>query len=574
MTKTIMLGNEAIARGAWEAGVRVISSYPGTPSTEITEAAAQYKDDMHVEWAPNEKVAVETAIGAGIAGARSMSCMKHVGLNVAADPLFTAAYNGVTGGVVLVVADDMGCHSSQNEQDSRFYARSAGVPMLEPADSQEAKDFTKLGYEISEKFDEPVLLRMGTRISHSRGIVEMEERAEKELIPYEKNISKYVSMPAMAVKLHIEQEARFARLREAIPALGVNKVEMRDTKIGVITSGICYNYVREALPEASVLKLGMVYPISEAQIREFAGKVDKLYAIEEGEPFFEKQIRAMGIEISGKELFTIQGEYSTEMIKAAILGETADHIAKQAAPPRPPVLCAGCPHRATFYALSSLKKTVTGDIGCYTLGALAPLSAMDTTLCMGASITVAHGMEMARGSEFAKDVVAVIGDSTFFHSGMTGLVNMRYNGSTSTVMILDNRITGMTGHQDNPSTGRNAVGEAAYATDIEGIVRAIGIEHVYTIDPFEVQDLRKLIKRETERGELSVIIVRRPCALIEKKRLPALKVTDDCVKCGMCLKIGCPAIENVNGKPVISPEACVGCTLCARMCAKGAIREV
>lgn len=573
MEKKIMLGNEAFARGAYEAGVKVVSSYPGTPSTEITESAAKY-DEMHVEWSTNEKVGVEVVAGASLAGVRAMSCMKHVGLNVAADPLFTAAYTGVNAGMVLVVADDMGCHSSQNEQDSRFYARSAGVPMLEPSSAQECKEFMKIAFEISEQYDEPVLVRSNTRISHSRGIVELKAREEQPMREYVKNIQKNIPMPAMAVKLHIEQEKRLKRLAEAANSLPVNRVEMNSDKIGVITAGIGYQYVKEALPDASVLKLGLVYPLPKKLIADFASKVEKLYVIEEGEPFFENQCKAMGIAVTGKDLFTIQGEYSANMIRKAFGRPVPESLPRQEAPGRPPLLCPGCPHRGVFYVLSKLKKTVTGDIGCYTLGALAPLSAMDTTLCMGGSITMAHGMEMARGKEFAKDVVAVIGDSTFFHSGITGLINMRYNGATGTVIVLDNRITGMTGHQDNPSTGRDAKGNPAPAIDIEGLVRACGVEHVVTVDPFDLKALTAAVKEETARGELSVIIAKRPCALIVKQTNPPLVVTDACKSCGACLKIGCPAIEKrPDGRAVIAFDRCNGCGLCTKVCPFGAIGE-
>lgn len=573
MEKKIMLGNEAIARGAYEAGVRVVSSYPGTPSTEITESATKY-DEMYVEWATNEKVGLEVAIGAEVAGGRALSCMKHVGLNVAADPLFTAACTGVNAGLVIVVADDNGCHSSQNEQDSRFYAMSAGVPMLEPSSSQECKDFTKLAYQISEEYDEPVLLRSNTRVSHSRGIVTLEEREERPLKEYVKDIQKNVPMPAMAKKLHVIQEQRLRRLAEDANTLGINRMEMGSEDIGVITSGICYEYVKEALPEASVLKLGMAYPLPMKLIQDFASKVKTLYIIEEGQPFFEMQIKAQGIACKGKELFTIQGEYSVNMLKKAILGQEIAHVPAQDAAGRPPLFCAGCPHRALFYVLSKLKKTVTGDIGCYTLGALLPLSAMDTCMCMGASITMAHGMEKARGQEYAKDLVAVIGDSTFFHSGITGLINMKYNGATGTVIILDNRTTGMTGHQDNPCTGKNAKGGQAYAVDIPTLCRACGVEHVLEIDPFDMKAMEKAIKEETARRELSVIVSKRPCALIVKQLDRKFKITEACKKCKKCMKIGCPAIEIQQGKVVIAPERCNGCGLCVQLCSHGAIGEV
>lgn len=569
MEKKIMLGNEAFARGAYEAGVKVISSYPGTPSTEVTETASKY-DDIHVEWAPNEKVGVEVAVGASIGGVRSLSCMKHVGLNVAADPFFTAAYTGVTGGAVILVADDNGCHSSQNEQDSRYYGRSAGVPMLEPANAQECKEYIKLAYEISEKYDTIVLIRSNTRISHSRGIVELGERSEKKRIPYEKDIQKYVAMPAMAKKLHVAQEKRMNKIAEDADSMDINRIEMGDTSVGIITSGICYQYVKEAMPDASVLKMGLINSIPKGLIKDFASKVDKLYIIEEGDPFFEEQIRAMGVDVAGgKELFSIQGEYSANMIKAAFGLPVADTVKIDDAPGRPPLLCAGCPHRGLFHVLSKLKKTVLGDIGCYTLGALAPTSAMDACLCMGASITMAHGFEKAAGD--SKDVVAVLGDSTFFHSGITGLVNMNYNGSKGTVIILDNRITGMTGHQDNPSTGRDAKGNEAPAIDIAGICRACGVKNIVEIDPFDIKGLEKVIKEETAREELSVIITKRPCALIVKQPNIPYLITDKCKNCKMCMKIGCPAIEERDGRPFIVAESCVGCDLCARVCPFDAI---
>lgn len=568
MEKKIMLGNEAFARGAYEAGVKVVSSYPGTPSTEVTENLAKCKG-IHVEWAPNEKVGVEVAMGASIGGVRSLSCMKHVGLNVAADPFFTAAYTGVTGGAVILVADDNGCHSSQNEQDSRYYGRSAGVPMLEPSNSQECKEYIKLAYDISEKYDTVVLIRSNTRISHSRGIVELGERIEKDIIPYEKNVQKYVAMPAMAKKLHIAQEKRMNQIAEDSNTMEINRVEMGDTSIGIITSGICYQYVKEAMPDVSILKMGLINPIPKKLIEDFASKVDKLYVIEEGNPYFEEQIRAMGVELAGgKDMFTIQGEYSANMIRKAFGLPVAENVEITDAPGRPPLLCAGCPHRGLFHVLSKLKKTVMGDIGCYTLGALPPTASIDACLCMGASITMAHGFEQATGSS---DHVAVLGDSTFFHSGITGLVNMNYNGSKGTVIILDNRITGMTGHQDNPSTGKNAMGEEAPAIDIAGICRACGVKHVTEIDPFKVKELEEIVKRETARDELSVIITKRPCALIVKQPDIPYHVTDKCKNCKMCMKIGCPAIEEKDGRPIVVPERCVGCGLCAEVCPFGAI---
>ena len=495
--------------------------------------------------------------------------MKHVGLNVAADPFFTAAYTGVTGGAVILVADDNGCHSSQNEQDSRYYGRSAGVPMLEPSNSQECKEYIKMAYDISEKYDTVVLIRSNTRISHSRGIVELGERVEKDIIPYEKNVQKYVAMPAMAKKLHIAQEKRMNQIAEDSNTMDINRVEMGDTSIGIITSGICYQYVKEAMPDVSILKMGLINPIPKKLIEDFASKVDKLYVIEEGNPYFEEQIRAMGVELAGgKDMFTIQGEYSANMIRKAFGLPVAENVEITDAPGRPPLLCAGCPHRGLFHVLSKLKKTVMGDIGCYTLGALPPTAAIDACLCMGASITMAHGFEQATGSS---DHVAVLGDSTFFHSGITGLVNMNYNGSKGTVIILDNRITGMTGHQDNPSTGKNAMGEEAPAIDIAGICRACGVKHVTEIDPFKVKELEEIVKRETARDELSVIITKRPCALIVKQPDIPYHVTDKCKNCKMCMKIGCPAIEEKDGRPIVVPERCVGCGLCAEVCPFGAI---
>lgn len=574
MNKKIMLGNEAFARGAYEAGVKVVSSYPGTPSTEVTENAAKY-DGIHVEWAPNEKVGVEVAVGASIGGVRSLSCMKHVGLNVAADPFFTAAYTGVTGGAVVLVADDNGCHSSQNEQDSRYYGKSAGVPVLEPANAQECKDYIKLAYEISEKYDTVVLLRSNTRISHSRGIVELGEKVEKERIPYVKNMQKYVAMPAMAKKLHVAQEKRMNQIAEdsadmEFNGVKLNTIEMNDTSIGIVTSGICYQYVKEALPEASVLKMGLINPLPVKMIEDFAEKVDKLYIIEEGDPFFEEQLKAAGIKFAGgKEMFTIQGEYSANMIRKAFGREVAETVTIDDAPGRPPLLCAGCPHRGLFHVLSKLKKTVLGDIGCYTLSSLPPTSSMDACLCMGASISMAHGFEKAAGS--SKDHVAVLGDSTFFHSGITGLINMNYNGATGTVIILDNRITGMTGHQQNPATGKNAKGEEAPAIDIATLVRACGVKNVVEVDPFDIKEVERIVKEETAREELSVIITKRPCALIVKQPDIPYVVTDKCKNCKMCMKIGCPAIEEKDGRPYIVPDRCVGCGLCENVCPFGAI---
>ena len=581
MARKIMLGNEAFARGAWEAGVRVASSYPGTPSTEVTETLSKCGDEIHVEWAPNEKVGVEVAFGASVGGARALSCMKHVGLNVAADPFFTAAYNGVNGGFVVLVADDNGCHSSQNEQDSRYHGRAAGVPVLEPADPQECKDFMKLAYDMSEKYDTLILMKSNTRISHSRGIVEEEDRIEREVIPYEKNFQKYVSMPAMARRLHVEQEKRLNRIAEDASQLmaggqPLNRVEMNDPEIGIVTSGICYQYVKEALPEASVFKMGLINPMPLKDIADFASKVKKLYVIEEGNPFFEEQIRAAGIAVhGGKELFTIQGEYSVNMIRKAMgkpIPETALKEEVAPAPGRPPLLCAGCPHKGLFYVLSKLKTTVMGDIGCYTLAALAPTNAIDTCLCMGGSIGMEHGFEKATGD--SKNLVAVLGDSTFLHSGITGLLNMVYNEAKGTVIILDNRITGMTGHQQNPGSGKNAKGEMAPAVNFEELVKALGVKNVTVINPFEVKDLEAVIKRETDRDELSVIITRRPCVMITKQEGTPNVITDNCKNCRQCMKVGCPAIEMKDGRPYIVTTSCVGCGLCTRVCPFDAIKSL
>ncbi len=571
MAKQLMLGNAAFARGAYEAGATVAAAYPGTPSTEITENVAKY-DEIKAQWAPNEKVALEVAIGASIGGARALCAMKHVGLNVAADPLFTAAYTGVNGGLVVIVADDPGMHSSQNEQDSRFYARSSHVPMLEPSDSMEAKELVKTAFDLSEKFDTPVLVRSNTRLSHSQGIVELGDRQDVPLKDYEKNIAKFVMMPGMARGRHVVVEKHMDDLAQFAETTELNRIEMNDTSIGIITAGVTYNDVKEALPDASILKLGMVHPLPEKKIKEFADKVDKLYVIEELEPFFEDQIKAMGIEVIGKQIFTVQGEYSANMIAKAITGKESEARNPGQLPMRPPVMCPGCPHRGVYYVLNKLKIKATGDIGCYTLGALAPLESIDTCVCMGASIGMATGLEKARGKDFARKLVAVIGDSTFFHSGITGLVDMVYNGGTSTVIILDNSTTGMTGHQDHPSTGKNLKGDIAPSVDIEGLVRSIGVKHVRTVDPFDLKELEKVIKEETGREEPSVIITKRECVLLDKKNvLPPYFINDNCTSCGICLRLGCPAIEKREDGMVINETQCTGCGLCAEVCRFGAI---
>lgn len=573
--KELMLGNEAVARGAYEAGVRVAVAYPGTPSTEITENMAKYsKDEVYCEWAPNEKVALEVAIGASMGGARAICCMKHVGVNVAADPLFTAAYTGVRGGLVLVAADDPGMHSSQNEQDSRFYARSAHVPMLEPADSAECREYVMRAFEISEKYDTPVMLRLVTRIAHARSLVEEGVRQEIPLKDYEKDIKKYVMMPGNAKGRHVVVEVREKKLEEEIDALGFNRVEMADTKVGVVCSGSAYQYVKEALPNASVLKLGMVYPLPEKLIRDFASKVDQLLVVEELEPFFEDAIKAMGIPCSGKDKTGLQGELFVRKVGRLFGGEADCGPAEtQGVPMRPPVLCPGCPHRAVFYVLKKLGLTVAADIGCYTLGAMPPLAAVDSVVCMGASIGMALGLEKARGRDFAKKTVAVIGDSTFVHSGITGLVDMVYNQGHSTVIIVDNSTTGMTGHQPNPTTGFNVRGEIAPQLDVVKLCEAIGVPSVRVVDPFDMKELEQTIMEESEKDVPSVIIARRPCALlVKKKTAPCAINTDKCRKCGMCMKIGCPAILKAeNGQVSIDGSLCNGCGLCKEMCHFGAI---
>ncbi len=574
----LMLGNQAVARGLYEAGVTVVSSYPGTPSTEITEFASTYpEEEMHTEWASNEKVACETAVGASIAGARSFTAMKHVGLNVAADPLFTASYTGVTGGMVIAVADDQGMHSSQNEQDSRHYAMAAKVPMLEPSDSAECKDFTKLAYDISEQFDTPVILRLSTRVSHSQSKVEEEERCEHILGEYVKNPQKYVMMPAFAKAKHVVVEERTAKLIEYAETTPLNAVEMNDTKIGVITAGIAYQYAKEALGEnASYLKLGMVYPMPEKLIKDFAAKVDKLYVVEELDDFIETHCRKLGLNPIGKELFTLIGEYSQTYLRDKILGEKNECLEfGENVPVRPPVMCAGCPHRGVFYTLKKLGCMVSGDIGCYTLGAAAPLQAMDSTVCMGASISGLHGFNKARKGEFEGKAVAVIGDSTFIHSGITGLINIAYNRSNSTVIILDNSITGMTGHQNNPANGKNIHGEPANAVDLESLVKSIGINRVTVVDPGNLSEVEAVIKEELAAEEPSVIITRKPCALLKTvKHKPPFKVdADKCKSCKACMKIGCPAISMTGGNAKIDNTLCVGCGLCTQMCKFDAIQE-
>lgn len=576
MTKYELLsGNEAIARGAYEAGVKVACAYPGTPSTEILENIAHY-DRIKSQWAPNEKVALEVCIGASIAGARSLAAMKHVGVNVAADPLLTFSYTGVNGGMVLVSADDPEMHSSQNEQDNRYYGLLAKIPVLEPSDSQEAKDFTKLGLVLSETFDTPVILRTTTRVNHSKSLVAIEEPQEIELKPYVKDPAKYVMTPAYAKGRHAVVEERRRALTEYAAATPLNRVEPGDRKVGIITSGISYQYLKEIMPEASFLKLGLLWPLNEKLIKDFADSVDQVYVVEELEPVLELQIKAMGIKVVGKEVIPRRGELSEEILRKVFQRETAasPYISSQSLPVRPPILCPGCSHRGIFYTLKKLGLHVAGDIGCYALGSAPPFGCLDTTICMGASVTAAFGMELARGQEFAQGTVAVIGDSTFFHSGITGLVDLVYNKGQSTILILDNSITAMTGHQDNPGTGKDIHGLPAPQISIEKLVESIGIQRIRIIDPFDLKHSEQVIKEELAADEPSVIIVRRPCALYVRLKNPPFRVKQqDCIGCKTCLKLGCPAIYMEGSKAVIDSLVCVGCGLCPKVCPKKAIEE-
>lgn len=574
--KKLMLGNEAIARGLYEAGVKIVSSYPGTPSTEITEFAAKY-DDIYCEWAPNEKVATEVAFGASLRGARTACAMKHVGLNVAADPLFTLSYTGVNGGLVLFVADDPAMHSSQNEQDSRHYAIAAKVPMLEPADSAEAKEFVKQAYEISEKYDTPVIVRMCTRIAHSQSSVELCDRVEKELPEYEKNPQKYIMAPANAVRRHPFVEERTKKISALGETTDLNRVEMGGTEIGIVCSGTCYQYVKEVFGDTvSVLKLGIVNPLPNKLFKDFAAKVDKLYVIEELDGIIESHLKNIGIDCIGKEMFSPIGEYNQTTIRKAFGLDVPESVELDTpVPGRPPVMCAGCPHRGMFYTLSKHKITVLGDIGCYTLGSAAPLFALDSTLCMGASVSGIHGFNKAGGPENEHKTVCVIGDSTFMHSGMTGLVNIAYNQSNSTVIILDNHITGMTGHQQNPTTGYTLKGEPVAAVNLENLCRSIGINRVRVVDPYNIAECEKAVLEELAVDEPSVIISRRPCMLLKyvKAKSPVKVNEDKCVGCRMCMKIGCPAISFKDKKAKVDFTQCVGCDVCTQMCKLGAIEK-
>ena len=572
--KKLMIGNQAVAEGLHDGGLGVVSSYPGTPSTEITEFLSKF-DDIHSEWAPNEKVACEVAFGSSLAGARSACAMKHVGLNVAADPLFTLSYTGVNGGLVICVADDPAMHSSQNEQDSRHYAMASKVPMLEPADSMEAYTFAKNAFELSEKFDTPVLLRMCTRIAHSQSIVETGEKQPAVLKDYEKNPSKYIMTPANAIKRHPLVEERTFALQEFAENCEYNTVEMNSDEIGIITSGCSYQYVKEVMGDsASVLKIGMPYPLPVKLIKDFASKVKTLYIIEELDPFIENHVKALGIDCIGKEKFSILGEFSQATIAKAFNKELPESVsADSVIPNRPPMMCAGCPHRGLYYTLAKNKITALGDIGCYTLGAAPPLNALDSTLCMGASISGLHGFNLARGSEAEKKSVAVIGDSTFMHSGMTGLVNVAYNATNSTVIIVDNSITGMTGHQQNPTTGYNIKGDPAAKVDLETLCKALGINRVRVVDPYDLKACDTAVKEELAAEEPSVIISRRPCVLLKSvKPEPALKVdADKCKSCKRCMTLGCPAISMKDGKAKVDATLCVGCGVCKQLCAFDAI---
>ena len=573
--KQLMLGNKAVARGLYEAGVCFISSYPGTPSTEITEEAAKY-DEIYCEWAPNEKVAMECAFGACLAGRRSFCAQKHVGLNVAADPLYTMSYTGVNAGMVIGVADDAGMHSSQNEQDSRHHAIASKVPMLEPSDSAEALEFTKIAYELSEKYDTPVLLKMCTRVAHSQSIVEPGPRTVPDR-PYEKNIGKYVMMPGNAKKRHPIVEERTRLLTEYAETTPLNRVELGGTEIGIITASTSYQYVKEVFGDSvSILKLGMANPLPVRLVRDFAQKVQKLVVVEELDPIIENHVRSLGIEVSGKDILPMIGEFSQNLIAKAFGKSTPEtYSIEDQVPARPPVMCAGCPHRGLFYTLKKNKCTVLGDIGCYTLGAVPPLGAIEMTLCMGASIGALHGFNKVRGAESEGHTVAVIGDSTFMHSGMTGLANIAYNQSNSTVIIVDNSITGMTGHQQNPTTGYNIKGDPAGKIDLEKLCHAMGIERVRVVDPYDLAECDKVLKEELAAAEPSVIISRRPCALLKYvKHNPPLKVnTDKCIGCKSCMRIGCPAISIKNGKAHVDNTLCVGCNVCSQLCSFGAFES-
>ena len=566
--KKLLLGDFAVARGAWEAGVKVASAYPGTPSTEITEELARY-EEVYSEWSPNEKVALEVGIGASVRGARAIVSMKHVGLNVACDPLFTASYTGVNGGLVIAVADDPSVFSSQNEQDTRLTAVSAKVPVLEPSDSAEARDFTKAAFELSEKYDTPVILRLTTRVAHSQSLVELQERTEVPVRAYERNIQKYVMMPANARVKHVFVEERMQKMSEDADALPLNRIEEGSAELGIICSGGVYQYVKEALPGASVLKLGMVYPLPYKLIEKFAGSVKRCIVAEELAPHIETLVKAAGIQVEGKNIFPLCGEFSAGLIRKCVLGAGQD--AKPAAvPARPPVLCAGCPHRGVFYVLSKLKLNVLGDIGCYTLGAVPPLGSMDAVVCMGASIGMAIGFDKA-DPEAHRHSVAVIGDSTFIHSGITGLIDAVYNKAKITVVILDNRTTGMTGHQNHPATGKTIKNEPTYELDLAEVCRAVGVGSVRTVDPYDLPALEGALKAALSEEEVSVVIAKRPCVLLAKRLYKGFSVNDKCKNCRACMKLGCPAIVKGEKGVSIDVSLCTECGLCRSVCKFGAI---
>jgi len=577
--KQLMSGNEGIARGAYEAGVTVAAAYPGTPSTEVVSNLADYAG-VYSEWSPNEKVALEVAMGASFGGARSLAAMKHVGVNVAADPLFTFAYTGVNGGCVVVSADDPGMHSSQNEQDNRGYGIFAKLPVVEPSDSQEAKDFTRLAFDISERFDCPVMLRVTTRLCHSQSLVELGDVPERPLMEYKKNSQKYVMLPVNARPRHVAVEKRMAELREYAEQTPLNRIEWGDRRLGVITTGIVYQYLKEVMPEVSILKLGLTNPLPEQMIRDFAAQVERLVVLEELEPVIETQIKAWGIAVEGKDLFSNIGEYSPELIEARLLDKTlpAAPVLQRDIPPRPPLLCPGCPHRGVFNTLRTMRVAVIGDIGCYTLGALPPLDAMDTMVDMGASIGNALGIQKARGEEFARRSVAVIGDSTFIHSGITGLIDIVYNKGQTTVIILDNDTTAMTGHQEHPATGRTIKGEPTRRLDLEALCRAIGIQHIQVVDPLQLDLLKQTIKTELERPEPSVIIARRPCALLVKEPVRVRYYVDEeiCNGCRLCIRLGCTGIHWKEEDKVaqFNPDNCISCGLCPQVCKFDAIKTV
>lgn len=585
MKKALMLGNEAVARGLWEAGVNVVSSYPGTPSTEITEFVSKY-DDIYSEWAPNEKVAFEVAFGAATGGARSFCAMKHVGLNVAADPLYTASYIGVNGGMVCAVADDPGMHSSQNEQDSRHHAIASKTPMLEPSDSAECCAFAKIAYDLSERFDTPFLLRLSTRVSHARSLVELSDRNEVGVKDYKKDVMKNVMMPAMARGAHVRVEERLSAMTDFADSeavdFGINTVEYNDKKLGIIAAGTSFVYAHEAMGDkASYLKLGMVNPLPVKLIKDFAAEVDELIVIEELDDIIETHCIKLGLKVKGKELFSRLGEFSQATIKAVLTDEKADFdLFDEEIPPRPPVLCAGCPHRGLYYALKGMGLYVSGDIGCYTLGAQAPLSMMDSCVCMGASVSGLHGFNTARGAAQAQKSVAVIGDSTFIHSGITGLIDIAYNKGFSTVIVLDNSITGMTGHQNNPANGLTIKGDPTVSVNLEALARAVGFNNVRVVDPFDIETTKKTVKEELAKEEPSLIISRRPCALLKtvKHSAPVAVDEDKCIGCKACLNVGCPALsfaKRENGKALatIDVTQCVGCGVCASACKFGAIKK-